>query len=112
MPSSTVTFAGDKTYTSEMHTVQRVRYFNGRKYTVITTHSFMSRPANSRENVFDGNRHWLWLTIYTGLTPDVWTFPTRNQKSFRSTHVHNLSPTALQRALAVMVPDDIQAVPF
>ena len=92
---------------SEKHSNTVTRYFNGRKYTVLVGHNFMTAFPPSPESRM-GTLYWMQFTQYVTLANE-WS---RASSSFRTRSIPTPGPSVLQRTIDNMVPDDMQAVPF
>lgn len=102
-------FLAGKQWTSEGHKNKSIRYFNGRKYEVHTSHSFMSATHTWR-----GETHQIyWLQWYRAVyLADEPIKIVGGWKTFTSRSVPMDGPSLMGRALNDMVPDDMQAIPF
>lgn len=91
-------------WTSESHANRSVRYFNGRRFIVIENRNFMTAESGKR------TLYWQHFTRYVALQPEF--FGAHRTFSYSGRSVWTTGPSIVGRALAAMVPDDNQSVPF
>lgn len=96
------TISGGK-WISETHSNHYRRYFNGQRYYVVETHSFMSSW-----DTWDGHTmYWLHFVRYISLDNKTY-----RKVSFSRRSVPMSGPSISQRTIDALIPDDIQTIPF